>query len=419
MIKKITALTLVILMLFSFIACDSEAGGNENTKENSDAAATSQTTEAQTTAEAGGSAEVTDKLVLFADGETKYKIVYPSVANDTSLAARTAASALKNAFASAFGVTPETVSESTEATEYEIIIGNTERTTSAIVLAKNEYIIKASNKKIFIFAGSDEALTSAVTYFINTYVIKDQNGACYISLNLSIRESAEINEKTINLKTATYNIKNGELVEYNYNLIAQDILNEGAEIVALQEIDKNTTRNGNKDTMAILSEKTGYQYYKFAKAINVHGGEYGVAILSKYPITETEIIDLPELSSEDENRVCLHAKININGFILDYFVTHTNMSCVDVSLTEINKSTSQCSPFILAGDFNTSDFSKFMAILNSYTANNSSNNIATAGTHKFDNFVLSNKITTQKVYAKDTGHSDHCMLVCELTIPIN
>ncbi|MNQ91824.1 hypothetical protein D3C85_1072220 [compost metagenome] len=50
------------------------------------------------------------------------------------------------------------------------------------------------------------------------------------------------------------------------------------DLVALQEVDKNTTRSGGVDQAAYLATATGMNYY-FAKAINRFGGEYGIAIL--------------------------------------------------------------------------------------------------------------------------------------------
>ncbi|MBQ8140810.1 MAG: endonuclease/exonuclease/phosphatase family protein [Clostridia bacterium] len=221
----------------------------------------------------------------------------------------------------------------------------------------------------------------------------------------------------INVKIANYNIHNGADVEYRYSLLAQDIVNEGAEIVALQEIDYKTARNGNQDTLAVLANKTGLQYYRFAPAMDYQGGQYGVGLLSKYPITETEIINLPAKVSSDEPRVCLHAKIDINGFVFDYFVTHLNNNAAKESLLAISKVSALCAPFIISGDFNTDQYSLFSNVLNSYIVSNDKNKIMTSDEYAFDNFVLSNKITYKNAYAKDTGHSDHYILVCDVTIP--
>ncbi|MBQ8140812.1 MAG: endonuclease/exonuclease/phosphatase family protein [Clostridia bacterium] len=221
------------------------------------------------------------------------------------------------------------------------------------------------------------------------------------------------------IKTATYNIHNGFDVKYDYSILAEDILNEGAEIVALEEVDQFTARNGNKDTMAILSEKTGYKYYKFAAAIDYKGGEYGIAILSKHPIADTEIISLPTTREGEEKRKCLHAKIDVNGSLLDYFAAHCDQKSIREQLSKINESTSKCPVFVLAGDFNVQESEKFSVISNSYSLNNAPTKIiTTADNYSFDNFVLSNGIKAEKVYAKNTKHSDHYIFVCELSIPL-
>lgn len=65
--------------------------------------------------------------------------------------------------------------------------------------------------------------------------------------------------------------------------IAQVIKQSGANIVALQEVDIFTKRNP-FDMPKNLSELTGMPYYSFEKTIDYQGGQYGICILSKYPI---------------------------------------------------------------------------------------------------------------------------------------
>ena len=89
-------------------------------------------------------------------------------------------------------------------------------------------------------------------------------------------------EEIIALRVGTYNIQNGQNpgVAHDFSVLAQDILGAGLDIVGLQEVDKNTTRNGGQDTMAILAQETGY-YSGYSRAIDLQGGEYGTGILSK------------------------------------------------------------------------------------------------------------------------------------------
>ena len=83
--------------------------------------------------------------------------------------------------------------------------------------------------------------------------------------------------KTIKIKVGSYNIKNGALVEHDFSLLADDILDNNIEIVALQEVDCNTNRNKHQDTMAILAERTKY-YYCYGPSFDYDGGKYGNGI---------------------------------------------------------------------------------------------------------------------------------------------
>ncbi len=75
--------------------------------------------------------------------------------------------------------------------------------------------------------------------------------------------------------------------------IAKVINDSGAELVALQELDINNQRSGvDLDQAAELGRLTGMHLF-FAKGIDFLGGQYGVAILSKYPIIDEKRYALP------------------------------------------------------------------------------------------------------------------------------
>ena len=122
------------------------------------------------------------------------------------------------------------------------------------------------------------------------------------------------------LRFGSYNIKHGGDAGLDMSKLAKNIRAADLGIVGLQEVDQLTTRVNNINTMKRLSNHTGYDYYAFFKAIDFKGGEYGVGILSKYPILETERIELS--SGKEEKRVLGRAKIDVNGLTVNFFVTH-------------------------------------------------------------------------------------------------
>jgi endonuclease/exonuclease/phosphatase family metal-dependent hydrolase len=139
---------------------------------------------------------------------------------------------------------------------------------------------------------------------------------------------------------------------------AAAIKKQNPDIVALQEIDVNTARSGNINEAVELGKKTGMDVY-FGKAIDYGGGEYGVAILSKYNLINPTVHKLPTLeSTKGEYRVLLTADIHLPGDKTIMFgTTHLDAQGPstnrDLQIQEIINITKAIKlPFILAGDLN-------------------------------------------------------------------
>jgi endonuclease/exonuclease/phosphatase family metal-dependent hydrolase len=140
--------------------------------------------------------------------------------------------------------------------------------------------------------------------------------------------------------------------------IVRTIKNADPDIIALQEVDVNTVRTGKVDQAAVLAEMLKMNYF-FAKAIDHDGGQYGVAILSKYPISETQIHRLTTLpGTGGEPRVMATSKITLqNGSEIRFAATHLDAQQDSANrekqIAEINAiATSESLPLIIAGDFN-------------------------------------------------------------------
>jgi endonuclease/exonuclease/phosphatase family metal-dependent hydrolase len=91
----------------------------------------------------------------------------------------------------------------------------------------------------------------------------------------------------------SYNIHHGQGTDDVFDLprLAQIILGSNADLVALQEVDVRTQRAGGVDQAAELARLT-QMHVSFAKAIDFSGGEYGDAVLSRYPIVATQNLSL-------------------------------------------------------------------------------------------------------------------------------
>tara|TARA_B100000953_G_scaffold113308_3_gene93306 strand:- start:4985 stop:5812 length:828 start_codon:yes stop_codon:yes gene_type:complete len=143
----------------------------------------------------------------------------------------------------------------------------------------------------------------------------------------------------------------------NLDTIATIIKNSKADIVGLQEVDIYTERSGKKLHMAkVLAEKAGFEYWYFSKSINFQGGEYGTAILSKFPLSDTITTKLPNPKNAEPRTLSL-ANIHINPK-LEIKIANTHLDYTDASnnlaqVSAIRKIlSSEDKPVIITGDFN-------------------------------------------------------------------
>lgn len=123
--------------------------------------------------------------------------------------------------------------------------------------------------------------------------------------------------KLTTLRVMTYNIhasvppsKPGET---DLPAIAKVIRDANADIIFLQEVDKNTGRNGYSGDMAKDLASQTQMNQVFYSATSVSRGFYGVAILSKYPIKMVKKHTLTQESTSTEPRVLGTAIIDLPG----------------------------------------------------------------------------------------------------------
>lgn len=221
--------------------------------------------------------------------------------------------------------------------------------------------------------------------------------------------------KEFQLRVGSYNIKHGEAAGLDMTKIANNITSLELDVVGLQEVDQKTTRVNGLDTMKALSEATGYPYYCFFKAIDYKGGEYGLGILSKYPILNSERF-LLKTPSNLERRVLGRAEIDVDGTSVQFFVTHLAHNSLPArtgQFEDIANRLKSYDDFILTGDFNTCNFDEFSVIENSATVNHSQYSVATfpKSSQPIDNIVYSvSAWRFEEPKTLEQSYSDHYLL---------
>jgi len=111
------------------------------------------------------------------------------------------------------------------------------------------------------------------------------------------------------LRVLTYNIHHGEGLDGKLDLerIARVIESVAPDVVALQEVDRNTSRSGSVDQPKELGRLTGLESL-FEGNIKLDGGEYGNAVLTRLPVKRHRNHPLPRFD-DGEQRGLLEVEI--------------------------------------------------------------------------------------------------------------
>ena len=136
--------------------------------------------------------------------------------------------------------------------------------------------------------------------------------------------------------------------------IADVIKHEKPDIVGLQEVDRGVKRTEGKDEIAELAKLTE-MHFAFAHNLDYQGGQYGVAILSRFPILTIDHRKY-ENRREAERRGMIRVVVNVGGQALNFVTTHLDYQHEDGRLFETEQMLKFLQdikgPLIVVGDFN-------------------------------------------------------------------
>ena len=163
---------------------------------------------------------------------------------------------------------------------------------------------------------------------------------------------------TAPFRVLTYNIHHGEGTDGKIDLerIAALIKENKADIVALQEVDKGVERTARRDFPAELAKLTGMNVY-FDRNIIFQGGDYGNAVLTKFPIKKKKNTHYKMLR-EGEQRGVIQLVLDVHGKDLLFMDTHIDYRSDDservINADELKEIVADAGkmPVILCGDFN-------------------------------------------------------------------
>lgn len=243
--------------------------------------------------------------------------------------------------------------------------------------------------------------------------------AVYIGARYSIRSRSPIS-----LRVGTYNAKHFSQGSHNFAQYAAIVRDAKLDVLGIQEVDKNTNRSNHLDEAKLLAEELGWHYY-FAPAISLEGGEYGLAILSRYPI-EAPIVH-KYASTDAEQRILTAVTINVDGISIRILNTHLSPDLHDpangIALREgqfaqLSSITDSLSNYILLGDLNTDTPTELAQAPHIRWVNAAERMLITCpvGNAAIDNIGTGQNGKFSNITVMPSPLSDHNLLYADVTI---
>ncbi len=232
------------------------------------------------------------------------------------------------------------------------------------------------------------------------------------------------------VRVLSYNIHHGEGMDGKVDLarIAALIRRNDPDFVALQEVDRHVTRSGKIDELDALAKGSGL-HAAFGKFMDYQGGEYGLGVLSRYPVDGVRRILLPRGTREPRSALLVRVvhpglgRIHFVCLHLDWIRDDTARFAQAQALLGALRDVKGL--LILAGDFNDRPESRTLRSLTSVWSNATKPEHArwTFPSVKPDreiDFVLyraPRPLAARAWVLPETVASDHRPVLAELRIP--
>lgn len=168
------------------------------------------------------------------------------------------------------------------------------------------------------------------------------------------------------LRVVSYNIRHGRGMDSTVDLerTAAVLRALRPDVVGLQEVDNRVTRTGSVDQAERLGRLLG-MHHAFGKFMDYQGGQYGMAILSRFPVGAVREVPLPE---GNEPRVALAVEVRPPG-MAPVVVVNVHFDWVAADRFRFAQATaltrflaSLPGPWLLVGDFNDVPGSRTLAL---------------------------------------------------------
>jgi len=225
-------------------------------------------------------------------------------------------------------------------------------------------------------------------------------------------------------------LQSSEEARQNLDRIAVLLNQQSVDIVSLQEVDYQSTWNGNFDHVGFLAEKANFQHSVSGSHVNSMGLDYGTALVAKLDLGDPEstIFTTTEISSPKgfvvssiswPGKSCI--EVDIVSAHLDFASEQTRREQAAEIIASLNQ---RNRPVILMGDFNTGWHRETTAIrilaealdLHSYAPDDESLVTFPKHTRRLDWILVSPEINFDSYQVIQTVVSDHLGIVSDMSI---
>lgn len=213
--------------------------------------------------------------------------------------------------------------------------------------------------------------------------------------------------------------------------VAATIRKARPDLVALQEVDRGTDRGGGGDQVERLAALTGLQHTTFVRTTSLHGGDYGIALLSRYPIERVDhwsLVVRPGM----EPRAVARAILDVDGREVSVWKTHLTSMPMNSSIRAeqaaqiLRLMRDDPRPRMLLGDMNDIASSEPVRLFSRHLTDA----FATAGkgpsgtyplplgaTFRYDYVLTSSEIVVDRAFVLRSDVSDHYPVVADIELP--
>ena len=218
------------------------------------------------------------------------------------------------------------------------------------------------------------------------------------------------------VRVATFNIHHGEGLDGVLDLrrTAAAIAETGAAIVALQELDRGMKRSGGIDQPAELGRILGLEVAFFPTLERVGGGQYGIGLTARSPLTKTHFVPLPRPGTE-EPRGAVTASCEGLSLICTHLSTQGRPRSIQTAaLAAIARGLER--PVVVMGDFN-QDRAGLRALLGlgfRGTFGHATLARRFPRRRQLDHVLVSPDLEIDRAWILETPASDHVPLIADL-----